>query len=130
MVDADDFKAINDTYGHDAGDTVLQRLAQELQHAVRSDDVVCRLGGDEFLIICPDTDMAGALYLGEQTRTKVAALKVNAGSGFWHGSVSIGVASSGPAIADIDALIKEADLAVYRAKKDGRNCVRSVRKVD
>ncbi len=126
MVDADGFKNINDTYGHDAGDVVLQRLAQELQHAVRSDDIVCRLGGDEFLIICPNTGITGALYLGEQTRAKVAALQVSAGSGFWHGSVSIGVASSGPAITTVDALIKEADNAVYRAKKDGRNCVRSM----
>ncbi|MEE4241210.1 MAG: bacteriohemerythrin [Desulfopila sp.] len=128
MVDADGFKTINDTYGHDAGDTVLQRLAQELQHAVRSDDIVCRLGGDEFLIICPNTDIKGALYLGEQTRAKVAALNIIAGDGLWQGSVSIGVASSEPAITDIDALMKEADKAVYLAKKDGRNCVRSTQK--
>jgi diguanylate cyclase (GGDEF)-like protein/hemerythrin-like metal-binding protein len=126
MIDADDFKSINDTQGHDAGDAVLQRLAQELQHSVRSDDIVCRLGGDEFLIICPNTSLEGALILGEQTRANVAALKVTAGDGFWFGSVSIGVASTNSEIKNIDALMKSADMAVYIAKKDGRNCVRSL----
>ncbi len=125
MIDADGFKFVNDTYGHDAGDVVLQNLAKELQHSVRSDDIVCRLGGDEFIVICPNTDLEGALHLGEQTRTKVAALKVAAGDGFWIGSVSIGVASNGSGINDIEALIKAADEAVYIAKKDGRNCVKS-----
>jgi len=125
MIDADDFKNINDTYGHDAGDVVLQRLAQELQHSVRSDDIVCRLGGDEFLIICPNTNLEGALRLGEQTRASVAALKITAGDGCWFGSVSIGIASTNSEIKDIDGLIKAADMAVYIAKKDGRNCVRS-----
>jgi diguanylate cyclase (GGDEF)-like protein/hemerythrin-like metal-binding protein len=126
MIDADDFKSINDTQGHDAGDAVLQRLAQELQHSVRSDDIVCRLGGDEFLIICPNTSLEGALILGEQTRANVAALTVTAGDGFWFGSVSIGVASTNSEIKNIDALMKSADMAVYIAKKDGRNCVRSL----
>ncbi len=125
MIDADGFKTINDTYGHDAGDVVLKRLAKELKNSVRSDDIVCRLGGDEFFILCPNTDIQGALYLGEHIREKVAALKVSAGEGFWYGSVSIGVASMNSDINNIDALIKAADEAVYIAKKDGRNCVRS-----
>lgn len=124
MIDADGFKTINDSYGHDAGDVVLQCLAKELQDSVRSDDIVCRLGGDEFLIICPNTNLEGALHLGEQTREKVASLKVEAGTGFWLGSVSIGVACTGPLMKSIDDLIKAADDAVYLAKRDGRNCVR------
>ncbi len=124
MIDADNFKTINDTYGHDAGDIVLQRLAQELQHSVRTDDIVCRLGGDEFFIICPNTTLAGALQLGEHTRSKIAALKVGAGEGFWHGSVSIGVGFANSKMSDVDELIKEADESVYLSKKDGRNCVR------
>ena len=125
MIDADSFKAINDTYGHDAGDIVLQRLADELRDSVRSDDIVCRLGGDEFFIIAPNTNLEGAMRLGEQTRKKVATLKIPTGSSYWLGSVSIGVACSTSTMKNIDDLIKTADNAVYSAKKDGRNCVRS-----
>lgn len=125
MVDADNFKVINDSYGHDAGDTVLQRLAKELQYGVRTDDIVCRLGGDEFLVICPDTDLRGALHLGKSIQEKVAMLRVTAGEGVWSGSVSIGVACCTPDMADVSILVKTADEAVYLAKKDGRNCVRT-----
>ena len=123
MVDADGFKIINDTYGHDAGDEVLIRLAQELHHSVRSDDMVCRLGGDEFLIICPNTDFKGALHVAEQVRKTISELKISAGEGFWQGSVSIGVAVTTEDIKTIDDLIKAADKGVYAAKDAGRNCV-------
>jgi len=126
MIDADGFKKINDTYGHDAGDTVLQHLANELKDSVRSDDIVCRLGGDEFIVLMPHTTLAGALHLGEQIRKRVGRLKVAAGDGYWPGSVSIGVAVTTPRVKSIDELIKEADLAVYRSKQEGKNCVRSV----
>lgn len=124
MIDADGFKTINDSYGHAAGDKVLQRLSIELLHSVRSDDIVCRLGGDEFLVICPQTSLKGAQYIAEQTRTKVSALKVFAGSGFWYGSVSIGVAVRSDGMKKADDLLRAADNAVYLAKNDGRNCVR------
>lgn len=125
MIDADGFKSINDTYGHDAGDVVLRRLAQELQHSVRSDDIVCRMGGDEFLIICPYTPLEGALYVAELTRTKIAGLRVSAGVGFWQGSISVGVAAATVGIRSVDDLLKAADDAVYMAKNAGRNCVRT-----
>jgi diguanylate cyclase (GGDEF)-like protein/hemerythrin-like metal-binding protein len=125
MIDADDFKQINDTYGHDAGDVVLRQLARELQYAVRSDDLVCRLGGDEFLIICPRTPLQGALHLAELTRARVGELRVEAGGGSWRGSISVGVAVSSPEMASVDALIKAADKGVYSAKADGKNCVRT-----
>ena len=124
MIDADGFKEINDTYGHAAGDRVLQRLSIELLHSVRSDDIVCRLGGDEFLVICPQTSLEGAKHIAEQTRAKVAALKVIAGGGFWYGSVSIGVAVRDKSMKQADDLLKKADKAVYEAKAEGRNCVR------
>ena len=124
MIDADGFKAINDTYGHAAGDRVLQRLSIELLHSVRSDDIVCRLGGDEFLVICPQTSLQGAKHIAEQTRSKVSDLKVIAGSGFWYGSVSIGVAVRDDTMQKADDLLREADKAVYEAKNDGKNCVR------
>ena len=126
MVDADGFKVINDTYGHDAGDVVLKRLAQELRHSVRSDDIVCRLGGDEFIVICPNTDIEGALFLGEQIRGKITSLRVHVGDGFWIGSASIGVACTVQEnTKEVNALLKAADEAVYEAKRCGRNCVKS-----
>jgi PleD family two-component response regulator len=66
MIDADGFKIINDTHGHDAGDAVLRALSRQLQHAVRNDDIVCRLGGDEFLVICTGTPLDGAMTLAEE----------------------------------------------------------------
>lgn len=125
MIDADGFKAVNDNYGHDAGDIVLKRLARELRHAVRSDDIVCRLGGDEFIILCPNTDLTGAMHLAEQTRKHIATLVVEAGQGCWEGSVSIGAASIAPETNDINSLLKAADEAVYEAKRAGKNCVKS-----
>jgi hemerythrin len=90
MIDADSFKQINDTQGHDAGDSVLRALSKQLLHAVRNDDIVCRLGGDEFLIICAGTPLDGAMMLAESIREEVAALRVPAGAGEWVGSISVG----------------------------------------
>jgi diguanylate cyclase (GGDEF)-like protein len=123
MVDADGFKQINDNYGHDAGDEVLRQLARNLRYAVRTDDIVCRLGGDEFFVICQGTPQEGAMRLAEKMRQAIAALRVPAGSGAWHGSVSIGVAARMAGMEKYEALIKAADEGVYAAKKNGRNCV-------
>jgi hemerythrin len=123
MVDADGFKQINDNFGHDAGDEVLRQLSRELRHSVRTDDVVSRLGGDEFLVICPGTPQDGAVRLAEKLRLAIAALRVPAGSGEWRGSISIGVAVRKVGMSIIEELIKAADEGVYAAKKNGRNCV-------
>ena len=123
MIDADGFKTVNDTHGHDAGDAVLRALAKQLQHAVRTDDIVCRLGGDEFLVICPGTPLAGARTLAESIRSDVAAMRVPAGSGEWRGSVSVGVAARAAAMQRHEDLVKAADLGVYAAKRKGRNRV-------
>lgn len=125
MIDADGFKQINDTYGHDAGDEVLRQLSHTLKDSVRTDDFTARLGGDEFLIICPDTDLNGALIVAEKMRNIVDAMRVPAGDdGVWKGSVSVGVASRTDAMNGPDDLIKAADNGVYLAKEAGRNCVR------
>jgi hemerythrin len=128
MIDADGFKGVNDNYGHDAGDEVLRVLARCMKHAVRNDDVVCRLGGDEFLIICLHTALDGAMKTAEKVRQEVSELRVKAGDGQWVGSVSIGVAQTTPALLmqGTDALLKIADEGVYVAKRNGRNCVASV----
>jgi diguanylate cyclase (GGDEF)-like protein/hemerythrin-like metal-binding protein len=126
MIDADHFKEVNDVYGHDAGDEVLRKLAKILQHSLRNDDTVCRLGGDEFLIICPNTDKEGGMHIAELTRKAVSDLRVPTGDGTWHGSVSVGVAYRLPDMKSYEELIKTADKGVYIAKEDGRNCVRTV----
>lgn len=126
LLDADGFKQINDTYGHDAGDIVLRDLSRELQHSVRTDDVVCRLGGDEFLIICPNTDREGALLVGQQLRETIAGLQIEVPGGFWMGSLSIGVGVKTARMKNPEDLIKLADRGVYAAKDAGKNCVRIV----
>ncbi len=126
MIDADGFKEVNDNFGHDAGDAVLKRLSLKLKHSVRSDDIIARLGGDEFLVICPDTDMTGAMYVGEMLRKNISSLEVDTGEAVWKGSVSIGVATTTPEMDKMETLLKIADKGVYQAKRDGRNCVRSI----
>lgn len=126
MIDADGFKQINDQFGHEAGDAVLQALAEKLRDSIRTDDFVCRLGGDEFMIICVNTPMSGAIYLAEQVRQGVAGLKVPAGKGSWHGSISVGVAARDSTMTNLEQLLKAADQGVYAAKHAGRNCVRSI----
>lgn len=125
MIDADGFKQINDTQGHDAGDAVLRELARTMAHEARTDDVVCRLGGDEFLVICPTTPLAGALTFAAHLHAAVAQLRVAAGKGEWRGSISVGVAARTAAMESPDFLLKAADDGVYAAKAAGRNCVRS-----
>lgn len=124
MIDADGFKPINDAYGHAAGDAVLRELARALRHAVRTDDLVARLGGDEFLVVCPRTDLEGARRIGEKVREAVASLRVPVGDDVWQGSISVGVAVRQGEMSRPEDLVQEADGAVYRAKRDGRNCVR------
>lgn len=123
MIDADGFKQVNDNYGHDAGDEVLRQLSRNLRYTARNDDIVCRLGGDEFLVICPRTPLEGAKQLAEKLCREVSTMRVRAGSGEWRGSISIGVAARKPEMSNFEALIKAADEGVYAAKKNGRSCV-------
>ncbi|MCX8085768.1 MAG: diguanylate cyclase [Rhodocyclaceae bacterium] len=123
IIDVDHFKSINDTHGHDVGDLVLKGIAQAIKNGVRAQDVVCRTGGDEFLVICPDTELAAALVCGERVRRAAATMKLSTGTLMLKISVSIGVAMREPGMADIDALIKRADEGLYLAKQKGRNAV-------
>ncbi|SFM42145.1 hemerythrin [Ectothiorhodospira mobilis] len=125
MIDADHFKEVNDTYGHDSGDQVLVALARTLKHSLRNDDVVCRLGGDEFLVLCPDTPYRGALHVAKQVEAAVSALRVPTGDEAWRGSASIGVAVRTTSMTHPDELIQRADDSVYLAKRAGRGCIRS-----
>lgn len=126
MIDADHFKQVNDNHGHDSGDAVLSELAKTLQHSVRTDDVVCRIGGDEFIILCPNTDKHGGLCVAELTREAVAKLRVPTGGESWYGSISVGVAARTSSMQHFEELILAADRAVYSAKQHGKNCVRVI----
>jgi hemerythrin len=125
MIDADHFKEVNDNYGHDAGDLVLKELARALKHALRTDDLVCRLGGDEFLVICPNTNEEGCMYIAELMRKKISELRVPTSGEPWHGSVSVGVAARNADTKNCDTLLKRADKNLYAAKDAGKNCVSS-----
>ncbi len=123
MIDVDHFKAINDNYGHDVGDLVLKQTAQAIKSGVRVQDVVCRTGGDEFTVICPETDLESAMICAERVRKAVRSMQLNPVIPDLKGSVSIGVAMRTSDTPDIDALIKRADEGVYLAKQGGRDRV-------
>ncbi|MEQ8801236.1 bacteriohemerythrin [Haliea sp.] len=125
MIDADHFKRINDTFGHEQGDRVLKELALEIRQRFRTDDLVCRIGGDEFLVICPRTPIAKALELAEKLLVHINALKLPRQGGVWQGSLSIGVACATDTMADTSDLLRMADEGLYAAKGAGRNTVRS-----
>jgi diguanylate cyclase (GGDEF)-like protein len=123
VIDIDEFKQINDIYGHDVGDSVLKQSAVALKKGLRTQDVICRTGGDEFLVICPDTGLQAALVCAERVRRSVEMLVVSAGMLQLKSSVSIGVAVSDGSMADAAALIKRGDDGLYVAKARGRNRV-------
>jgi len=123
MVDIDRFKSVNDQHGHDVGDVVLRETARNLRASLRSVDVVCRLGGEEFLVICPGTELPDAARVGERL-CAVVRERVIAVPGFERAvTVSVGVASLDDSLADADALVKQADERVYLAKEGGRDRV-------
>ncbi len=123
VVDIDHFKHINDTYGHAAGDRVLREAAAILRASARREDSVCRIGGEEFLVICPNTDLNAALQSAERLRANLSARKITIGQTERNLTVSIGVATRESATPDIDALVSSADQALYAAKEAGRDKV-------
>lgn len=125
VVDVDEFKQINDCYGHDIGDTMLQQVVTALKGSVRSHDIVCRTGGDEFLVICPETTLEQANACGERLRRSVEALQVKSGMLALRVSVSVGIAVRDKSMAEADSLIKCADQGLYLAKERGRNRIAS-----
>jgi diguanylate cyclase (GGDEF)-like protein len=119
IIDVDFFKQINDTFGHTAGDTVLKRLSQVLDHSKRSTDYIGRWGGEEFILLLSDTNLLGAAKLAEKLRCIVE------NHTFPHRSrltISLGV-SEYKEDDDQVSMIKRADVALYRAKHSGRNRV-------
>jgi diguanylate cyclase (GGDEF)-like protein len=124
MVDIDKFKNINDTYGHDVGDTVLQTLAKKLLLHHRKSDIVCRYGGEEFFIMLPNTSLKSAVTLAQIMRKDVADLKFNIADTTLRFTISLGVSQTDIAQEiDIEKALKRADEALYDAKESGRNRV-------
>jgi diguanylate cyclase (GGDEF)-like protein/PAS domain S-box-containing protein len=121
FLDLDQFKIINDTRGHDAGDLLLVEVAARLEQAVRADDTLARVGGDEFAVLCEDADPATAMAVAERLLACLGAAVEIDGQRFYV-DASIGVALSPPL--DADALLRSADAAMYEAKSDGRGRIR------
>ena len=123
MLDLDYFKAVNDTYGHDAGDAVLKAVAEVLTRSVRAADIVVRYGGEEFLVLLQDTTGDAAEAVGEKIRIAVAALQVQTSGGILQKTISIGVSCFPDDSDSFWQVVKFADVALYNAKETGRNRV-------
>jgi diguanylate cyclase (GGDEF)-like protein len=127
IFDLDFFKDINDTFGHQAGDCVLQAVANISRQNIRSFDLLGRFGGEEFIIFLPDTVLSDAVKIADRLRQKIESLSVNYENRLITATVSLGVSGvNAVAGEDLNHFIKEADLALYQAKQDGRNCVRAI----
>jgi two-component system cell cycle response regulator len=124
ILDIDYFKAINDTHGHDAGDDVLREFAIRIRKSIRGIDLACRYGGEEFVVVMPETDLAVATMVAERLRRRIATepFPIQQGARMIEVTISIGISALG---ADDNAanILKRADQALYRAKRDGRNRV-------
>jgi diguanylate cyclase (GGDEF)-like protein len=116
-LDLDDFKAINDGFGHDQGDAVLAAVGAALDSAVRASDFVARYGGEEFIVLAPDTDAAGALAMAQKLRGSLGALELPSGPV----TASLGVAVFPGHGLDAESLLRAADRALYVAKERGRD---------
>jgi diguanylate cyclase (GGDEF)-like protein len=121
MLDIDDFKSVNDTYGHQQGDVVLEQVARVLRETSRDVDTPARYGGEEMALILPHTDLEGAYVIAERLRTAIGGLRVPRldGDGFLRVTASLGVAASSDGVKD--SLIGGADAALYAAKRQGKN---------
>jgi two-component system, cell cycle response regulator len=125
VIDIDYFKSINDSHGHDAGDDVLREFALRIKRSIRGIDLACRYGGEEFVVVMPETDTAVAAMVAERLRRRIAAepFAIHEGSDNIPVTISIGLAALRGADDSAAALLKRADQALYRAKRDGRNRV-------
>ena len=120
MLDVDGFKAINDTYGHEAGDSVLKTLASQLQGSIREIDFLARYGGDEFAVILPETKAEEAAILAERLKTNISNHPVNIDSAYYTISVSTGVADiTSDIVGNEHTLVRKADKVLYRSKAQG-----------
>ncbi len=123
MMDIDNFKSFNDTYGHQLGDEVLKNVAQVVKKNTRAEDVSARYGGEEFVVILPETDTRQAMIAAEKIRASVAALEIPYEDKKLRVTISLGVSTFPEHATEKEALIHAADTALYTAKRAGKNCV-------
>ena len=129
MMDVDHFKLINDTYGHKAGDRVLKKISETCQKTLREIDIIGRVGGEEFAVLLPETDIDQAMDVAERLREEIAKTKVEIDQVLpLNFTISIGVTTLTPQNENIEGLLNVADKALYVAKDSGRN--RVVRSAD
>jgi diguanylate cyclase (GGDEF)-like protein len=127
LLDIDYFKNVNDTFGHQAGDMVLQSVAAHCRSTMRNEDVLCRVGGEEFAVIARSIPVDRAVLLAERLRARVAGERFKCGANDVTLTLSLGVASYAKgALGDAQAIVAAADRALYRAKESGRNRVCAV----
>jgi diguanylate cyclase (GGDEF)-like protein len=119
LLDIDDFKSINDTYGHNTGDKVLVQLSSVIRHTIRESDIASRWGGEEFLVICPETTTEGAISLAEKIRYNIENCTFEE-----TGNITVSIGAAGARHGDnVKSLIFRADEALYSSKKAGKNRV-------
>jgi two-component system, cell cycle response regulator len=125
VLDIDYFKSVNDTHGHQAGDEVLREFSQRLKKSIRGIDLACRYGGEEFVVVMPETDMAVATMVAERLRRRIASepFPIEEGMNCVEITISVGLAAKTSDADTAANLLKRADQALYRAKRDGRNRV-------
>ena len=123
VIDADHFKAVNDNFGHIAGDYVLRKIAHVIQGVIRKDELLARYGGEEFVIVMPESTLEQAATLAEKVRKLIEETEFHFEEHTIPVTVSVGVASHYSKLQDVDSFIKAADEALYRAKDTGRNRV-------
>jgi diguanylate cyclase (GGDEF)-like protein len=123
IIDIDHFKNVNDTYGHAVGDEVLMMMTETAMNYLRNVDVLGRFGGEEFVALLPETDSKSALITAERIRENIEQITIAVDGKLVSITVSIGVSSYQKGDANIDALMKRADKALYKAKNQGRNRV-------
>lgn len=130
VIDVDEFKRVNDEYGHLSGDQTLRHVAEECRAALRRTDLLGRYGGDEFVVLLPETGAPGARRMAERIRQSIERSEVRTLAGTVRITVSIGVAGRHLGMSSVDGLVADADAALYRAKAKGRNCVEGTEKAD
>lgn len=127
VIELDNLKAVNESHGQQAGDSALKLIASAFKGEMRAQEVLARIGGSEFMVICPDTSLDAALACGERMRAAAAAQPLVAGASPMHGSVSIGVAAREAGMADPEALLRMADQSAYLARRN-RNSVAAMQR--